>query len=174
MFDLLYFWHPTHARTTRYEEDFLPQGKQRPRSLRSLGLASLNRFTDMPWSTCKSVLRSAKINKNAVFLWRRLVFKKFRNRKRRKNYVMSRARRSLAALENDDGIFSRAMLMLRYTARKNGDFHEQIDCNGVVVVLQRTGGKGCLYCCRNRPGLTPTRHRVMGRTGALFLRLVIP
>ena len=35
------FWHPTHARTTRYEEAFLPEGKKRPRSLRSLGLASL-------------------------------------------------------------------------------------------------------------------------------------
>ena len=24
------FWHPTHARTTRYEEAFLPEGKKRP------------------------------------------------------------------------------------------------------------------------------------------------
>ena len=30
-----------YARTTRYEEAFLPEGKKRPRSLRSLGLASL-------------------------------------------------------------------------------------------------------------------------------------
>ena len=30
-----------YARTTRYEETFLPEGKKRPRSLRSLGLASL-------------------------------------------------------------------------------------------------------------------------------------
>ena len=30
-----------YARTTRYEEDILPEGKKRPRSLRSLGLASL-------------------------------------------------------------------------------------------------------------------------------------
>ena len=30
-----------YARTTRYEEAFLPKGKKRPRSLRSLGLASL-------------------------------------------------------------------------------------------------------------------------------------
>ena len=29
------------ARTTRYEEAFLPKGKKRPRSLGSLGLASL-------------------------------------------------------------------------------------------------------------------------------------
>ena len=30
-----------YARTTRYEEAFLPKGKKRPRSLRSLVLASL-------------------------------------------------------------------------------------------------------------------------------------
>ena len=30
-----------YARTTRYEEALLPEGKKRPRSLRSLGLASL-------------------------------------------------------------------------------------------------------------------------------------
>ena len=36
-----YFLHPTHARTTRYEEAFLPEVEKRPRSLRSLGLASL-------------------------------------------------------------------------------------------------------------------------------------
>ena len=30
-----------YARTTRYEESVLPKGKKRPRSLRSLGLASL-------------------------------------------------------------------------------------------------------------------------------------
>ena len=30
-----------YACTTRYEEAFLPEGKKRPRSLRSLGLASL-------------------------------------------------------------------------------------------------------------------------------------
>ena len=30
-----------YARTTRYEEAFLPKGKKRPQSLRSLGLASL-------------------------------------------------------------------------------------------------------------------------------------
>ena len=38
---IFYFWHPTHAPTTRYEEAFLPEGKKWPRSLRSLGLASL-------------------------------------------------------------------------------------------------------------------------------------
>ena len=36
----LLFWAP-YARTTRYEEAYLPEGKKRPRSLRSLGLASL-------------------------------------------------------------------------------------------------------------------------------------
>ena len=30
-----------YARTTRYEDAFLPEGKKRSRSLRSLGLASL-------------------------------------------------------------------------------------------------------------------------------------
>ena len=30
-----------YARTTRYEEAFLPEGKKRSRSLRSLGLASI-------------------------------------------------------------------------------------------------------------------------------------
>ena len=35
------FWHPIYARTTRYEGAFLPKGKKRPRSRRSLGLASL-------------------------------------------------------------------------------------------------------------------------------------
>ena len=34
------FWAP-YARTTRYEEAFLPERKKRLRSLRSLGLASL-------------------------------------------------------------------------------------------------------------------------------------
>ena len=26
---IFYFWHPTHARTTRYEETFLPGGNKR-------------------------------------------------------------------------------------------------------------------------------------------------
>ena len=34
-----------YARTTRYEEAFLPEGKKRPRSLRYLGLASLVIYT---------------------------------------------------------------------------------------------------------------------------------
>ena len=28
---IIYFWHPTHARTTLYEEAFLPEGQKRPR-----------------------------------------------------------------------------------------------------------------------------------------------
>ena len=37
------FWFlAPYARTTRYEEAFLPKGKKRPRSLRFLGLASLS------------------------------------------------------------------------------------------------------------------------------------
>ena len=48
-----------YARTTRYEEDILPEGKKRPRSLRSLGLASLlhdmiNRWVAM---TCARTTR---------------------------------------------------------------------------------------------------------------------
>ena len=38
---VLFFGTLDYARTTRYEEAFLPRGKKRPRSLRSLGLASL-------------------------------------------------------------------------------------------------------------------------------------
>ena len=40
-FFFFFFWHPTHARTIRYDEAFLPEVKKRPRSLRPLGLASL-------------------------------------------------------------------------------------------------------------------------------------
>ena len=35
-----------YARTTRYEEAFLPEGKERPRSLPSLGLAIFRFFPD--------------------------------------------------------------------------------------------------------------------------------
>ena len=34
---------------------------------------------------------------------------------------------------------------LRGTARKTGVFREEADCNGVMVMPQRTGGMGCLY-----------------------------
>ena len=37
----LFVFLAPYARTARYEEAFLPEGKKRPRSLRSLGLASL-------------------------------------------------------------------------------------------------------------------------------------
>ena len=40
--NVLFFIFGTLARTTRYEEAFLLEGKKRPRSLRSLGLASLS------------------------------------------------------------------------------------------------------------------------------------
>ena len=40
LFFYLFFLAPS-ARTTRYEESFLPKGKKSPRSLRCLGLASL-------------------------------------------------------------------------------------------------------------------------------------
>ena len=40
-FIYIFLFLAPYARTTRYEEVFLPEGKKRPRSLRSLGLASL-------------------------------------------------------------------------------------------------------------------------------------
>ena len=40
---IFFFVLAPYARTTRYEKAFLPVGKKRPRSLRSLGLASLQR-----------------------------------------------------------------------------------------------------------------------------------
>ena len=46
-----------------------------------------------------------------------------------------------------------AMLMLRGEARKTGGFPEQANCNdGVKVMSQRTGGKGCLYSHTSSPG----------------------
>ena len=39
--NVLFLFLAPYARTTRIEEAFLPEGKKRPRSLRSLGLASL-------------------------------------------------------------------------------------------------------------------------------------
>ena len=38
---LCFLFLATYARMTRYEEAFLPEGKKHPRSLRSLGFASL-------------------------------------------------------------------------------------------------------------------------------------
>ena len=40
------FFLAPYARTTRYEEAFLPKGKKRPRSLRALGLAIFRFFPD--------------------------------------------------------------------------------------------------------------------------------
>ena len=42
--NVLFLFLAPYARTTRYEEFFLPEGKKRPRSPRSLGLASLSPF----------------------------------------------------------------------------------------------------------------------------------
>ena len=69
--------------------------------------------------------------------------------------------------------FPGARLMLRGKARKTGAFPEHANCNGVVVMSQRTGGKGWLYRHTSGPGLTPTRHRSVGRQGALSHRLVV-
>ena len=55
--------------------------------------------------------------------------------------------------------FPRAMPMLRETARKTGAFPEQANCNGVMVMSQGEGDKGCLYRHTSSPGLTPTRRR---------------
>ena len=68
----------------------------------------------------------------------------------------------------------RAMLMLRGKARKTGAFPEQANCNGVMVMSQRTGGKGRLYRHTSSPGLTPTRRRSVGRQGGPSPRLVMP
>ena len=38
---VLFLFLAPYARTTRYEEAFLPEAEKRPRSLRSFGLASL-------------------------------------------------------------------------------------------------------------------------------------
>ena len=56
--------------------------------------------------------------------------------------------------------------MLRWKARKTGAFPEQENCNGVMVMSQRTGGKECLDRHTCIPGLTPTRHRSVGRQDA--------
>ena len=77
-------------------------------------------------------------------------------------------------MKNVDGyVFPRATLMLRMKARKSGAFPEQANCNGDVVMSQRTGGKGCLYHHTSSPGLTLTRRRSVGRQGAPSPRLVV-
>ena len=60
----LFLFLAPYARTTRYEEAFLPEGKKRPRSLRSLGLAMLNH-------TNKQINKSKQINKHP---WYRKMF----------------------------------------------------------------------------------------------------
>ena len=61
-----------YARTTRYEEAFLPKGKKRPRSLRSLGLASLSLLillilllllTPLPLQYCEFCNRSGTLQR---------------------------------------------------------------------------------------------------------------
>ena len=42
-----------------------------------------------------------------------------------------------------------------------------------MVIPGRTGGKRCLYRHTSCPGLTPTRHRSVGRQGAPSPRLVL-
>ena len=61
---IFYFWQPTHARTTRYEEAFLPEGKKRPRSLRSLGLASLKSSSRVQFSPSAHTRRDFFSHKN--------------------------------------------------------------------------------------------------------------
>ena len=43
---IIKFFLAPYARTTRYEEAFLPKGQKRPRSLRSLGLVIFRFFPD--------------------------------------------------------------------------------------------------------------------------------
>ena len=52
-----YFWHLTYARATRYEEAFLPKGKKRPRSLGSLGVASLKTHSQALTKTYQRIRR---------------------------------------------------------------------------------------------------------------------
>ena len=54
-----------YARTTRYEEAFLPEGKKRPRSLRSLGLASLLPRKKRLASLARLIIRHGKQNQPA-------------------------------------------------------------------------------------------------------------
>ena len=67
---IFYFWHPInrYARTTRYEEAFLPKGKKRPQLLRSLGLALLlviggneARNQYLQWRTCDASRISVRV-----------------------------------------------------------------------------------------------------------------
>ena len=63
--------------------------------------------------------------------------------------------------------------MLWLTARKTGTLPEQAKCNGVMVMSQRKGGKGCLYRHTSSPGLMPTRSRSIGRQDAPSPRPVV-
>ena len=54
-FDFLFL--APYARTTRYEEAFLPKGKKRPRSLGSLGVASLKTHSQALTKTYQRIRR---------------------------------------------------------------------------------------------------------------------
>ena len=76
-------------------------------------------------------------------------------------------------MENVYGyIFPRAMVILRYTTRETGPFPEQANCDGVMVISRRKGGKGCLGHHTSSPRLTPTRRRGIWRQGAPSPRLL--
>ena len=51
-----------YARTTRYEEAFLPEGKKRPPSLRSLGLASLQ-YVPLHFSVYSRLLMKSRLGR---------------------------------------------------------------------------------------------------------------
>ena len=56
--------------------------------------------------------------------------------------VVAQGRSKSRRIKNVDGyFFSRAVLMLRGTARKAGAVPEQSNCKGVMVMPERTGGK---------------------------------
>ena len=49
------------------------------------------------------------------------------------------------------------MLVIREKTRKTGPFTEKSNCNGVMVMSQQIGGKGCFYRYTSSLGMTPTR-----------------
>ena len=63
--------------------------------------------------------------------------------------------------------------MPRICSPKTGAFPEHEHRSAVLALSRRKGGKGCLYRQTSSPGLTPTRHRSVGRQGAPSPRLVV-
>ena len=55
----------------------------------------------------------------------------------------------------------------------NRGFPEQANCNGVMVMSEEKGDKGCLYRHASSPGMTPTRRRHVGRPRASSPRLLV-